>query len=884
MLNQNYQDPKGSELCRPDEPLRFEKLLFYLSSAFVEVSPDEVDDKIADGLKEIVEFLGVDRCGLQEFPPGKKELHTTHAYRNDGIETFPNLVTDERMPWCISVLRRGEPVAISRLGEDLPDEAVREKEHLLKQGVKSILAIPLGGEGAVTRVLSFEAFRCARGWPDELVKRLKLSGEIFANALMCKRYRLALSEKHRVDQLISDLSYNFLNMPPEEVDANLKKELKRIVGYLEADRAIFAEFKESGEEALILHSWTRSGFEPFSEKISGTEFAWLMRKMRNNQVVIFSRLNELPEEAGHERNFFRSRGIKSHISIPIAIGESVTGFLSLSTIRKSRTWPPELIKSLTLIADIFANIIIRKQNQEAIGRLSEFERLLSELSVKFVNLPTHKVDTNIDNTLRRMMAALNLDRISLIEIDDDKKKVKITHSVSLPGIPTIPSEFLSERVSWYTEKISRGEIIRYERLPDDLPDAPAGITEFILKYGIKSMLGLPLVINGKTLGALSFAAVKTVRMWSDGQVRQLKLVSELFGKVLERKWNDEKLSKAFGEIKALKSRLEDEVVYLRKEVELKHEHHAIVGDSVAIKKALGQIEQVAGTDTTVLLLGETGTGKELLAQAVHDHSNRRNRPMVKVNCAALPASLVESELFGREKGAFTGAITKQVGRFEMADGSTLFLDEVGELPLDLQVKLLRFLQEGQFERLGSPKTISVDVRLVTATNRDLEKAIREGTFRQDLYYRLNVFPISVPHLRERSEDIPQLVWEFVRKFEKSMGKRIDSISRSSMDALKGYAWPGNVRELRNVIEHAMIISRSGRLGVKVPETLAPATPCALTLEAVERNHILSVLENTGWRIKGRGGAAEILGLKPPTLYFRIKKLGIQRPETGRGSR
>ena len=286
---------------------------------------------------------------------------------------------------------------------------------------------------------------------------------------------------------------------------------------------------------------------------------------------------------------------------------------------------------------------------------------------------------------------------------------------------------------------------------------------------------------------------------------------------------------------------------------------------------------MAGTEATVLLLGETGTGKELMATAIHNLSSRRERTMVKVNCAALPATLVESELFGREKGAYTGALSKQIGRFELAHHSTIFLDEVGELPPEVQVKLLRVLQEGQLEHLGSPKPIHVNVRVVAATNRDLGRMVREGRFREDLYYRLNVFPITVPPLRERRQDIPLMVWAFVEEFSKALGKTIRAVAKESMDALQSYAWPGNVRELRNVIERAMIISAGPTLHVAAPGAADSTAARSMAMADVEREHILHTLELTRWRIRGKGGAADLLGLKPTTLEARIAKLGIQRP-------
>ena len=308
-----------------------------------------------------------------------------------------------------------------------------------------------------------------------------------------------------------------------------------------------------------------------------------------------------------------------------------------------------------------------------------------------------------------------------------------------------------------------------------------------------------------------------------------------------------------------------------------HGHEGIVGRSKAMKRVLAQVEQVAGTEAAVLLQGETGTGKELLARTIHSLSNRKDRPLVTINCAALAPTLIESELFGREKGAYTGAMTRMAGRFEVADRSTLFLDEIGELSLDLQAKLLRVLEEGRFERLGSTKSLKVNVRIIAASNRNLTQEIAAGRFRSDLYYRLNVFPILIPPLRERIQDIPPLVWSFVKHFEKKNGKRVDLISRKSMEALQHYPWPGNARELRNIVEHAMITSQDGSLHLRLPHTASEEVAISGKLEDVERVHILGVLAKTGWRITGKSAAAEILGMKRTTLQSKMKKLGIQRP-------
>ena len=355
-----------------------------------------------------------------------------------------------------------------------------------------------------------------------------------------------------------------------------------------------------------------------------------------------------------------------------------------------------------------------------------------------------------------------------------------------------------------------------------------------------------------------------------------KANERLSQEIQDRKVAADALMEALTIIKQLKEQLREENIYLREEIDLIHSHKHIVGNSEAIRAVLKQVGQVAPTEATVLIQGETGTGKELLARAVHDQSGRKDRLMITVNCAALPPTLIESELFGREKGAFTGALSKQIGRFELADGSTIFLDEIDALPLELQAKLLRVLESGEFQRLGNPRTVKVNVRIISATNRDLAELVSAGSFRQDMYYRLNIFPITVPPLRERREDILPLLWSFVQEFGKSMNKRIESISPKSVQAMQAYPWPGNVRELKNVTERAMIVTTGPVLQIELPKIAPSASGPSGTLEDMERLHIAEVLEATGWRVSGKNGAARILGLNPKTLESKMQRLGIQR--------
>jgi len=387
----------------------------------------------------------------------------------------------------------------------------------------------------------------------------------------------------------------------------------------------------------------------------------------------------------------------------------------------------------------------------------------------------------------------------------------------------------------------------------------------------------PLIAHKEGVGGIVVVMVDITEREKMEKALQ-KAHAELEQQVAERTLE---LRTALSEIKTMKDQLEAENIYFRQEIKTRHRFAKIIGESDGLKYVLYRAEQVAPTNTTVLILGETGTGKDLIAVAIHEMSPRKNRPLITVNCAALPGNLMESELFGREKGAFTGADTRQIGRFEIANGSTLCLDEIGELPLELQAKLLRVIQHNEFERLGSSHTIKVDVRIVATTNRDLEEEVRKGRFRQDLYYRLNVFPITVPPLRLRKDDIPMMVHAFIERYSRKFGKQITSIQKETMKALQDYPWPGNIRELESIIERAMILCPGPVLQLTDKlEISAPSLSSTVrTLEDSERNQIHKIISETQWHIEGKDGAAAILGLNPSTLRARMHKLGIVRPET-----
>lgn len=534
-----------------------------------------------------------------------------------------------------------------------------------------------------------------------------------------------------------------------------------------------------------------------------------------------------------------------------------------------------LVSGVTMIVQ---NITQAKLSQQLIEERLCFETLLSELSAKFINLPADKIDKEIKSSMKQLMDFFDVDRISFGELSEDGKQWQSTHSISKPGIESFPPIIIEDLLPWYSGELRMGNVVHMER-PSDLPAEAMREKEFCEKAGIKSVLCIPLSVGGSIICDLSLDSFHSHRVWPRELIPRLRLLGEIFANSLARRKSDESLQKAFYEIRNLKKQIEAEWSYLQEEIKLEHNFEEIIGQSKELQYVLFKVEQIAPTDTTVLILGETGTGKELVARAIHHLSPRKRRPMVKVNCATLPSNLIESELFGHEKGAFSGAHTRKMGRFELANGTTIFLDEIGELPLELQPKLLRVIQEGEFERLGSSHTMRTDVRIIAATNRKLEEEVKNGRFREDLWYRLNVFPITVPPLRQRQEDIALLVRFFVQKIGKKLGKEIKRIPAGTLRALENYSWPGNVRELENVIERAVINSQSTVL--KLAENLKRSQAQSLAkdqrkpLDELERDYIIEILEETKGRIYGLKGAAKILGINPETLRYRIRKLGIK---------
>ena len=586
----------------------------------------------------------------------------------------------------------------------------------------------------------------------------------------------------------------------------------------------------------------------------------------------------------------REHGVRSAAMVPLTTAQRRVGAMGFGRVTPQCITDGELqfmqrvASQVAVAVDNALNLEASEAYQTQLARERDRLRVLLEVNNLLVtSLELPELFRGIVSTLQRV---IHHDYTSLALLDPATGLLKI-HALDFPGRQGLlkPEMIIPRDASPAGRAIAENRTLIARG--SELDQYRSEVVRLLRAEGLLTICCIPLTNRGRAFGTLNLAS-RRPDAFSDGDIEIVQQVTAQVAIAVEN-------ALAFKEIDALKDKLAEEKLYLEEEIRNAYNFEEIVGESAPIRRVLAQVELVAPAGTTVLIQGETGTGKEVIARAVHNLSPRRERTFVKINCAAIPSGLLEAELFGHERGAFTGALTQKAGRFELADGGTLFLDEVGDIPLELQPKLMRVLQEQEFERLGSNRTQRVDVRVVAATNRDLPKLVAERAFRSDLYYRLNVFPIHIPALRERREDVPLLVRYFVQKFSRRLNKTVEYVPADVMDALVNYAWPGNIRELENLIERAVLLSPGKELRVPIAElksasatadpaspfssfgTSMPASAPVSTLEEAERQHILRALRQTEWRIAGPRGAAAILGMKRTTLQARMRKLGIRRP-------
>ena len=652
---------------------------------------------------------------------------------------------------------------------------------------------------------------------------------------------------------------------PKDLACDLASELRRVLDFDFLDALIY---KDGSSE--VLWQVTATGQSPAQDIVSEETATWWV--YQNQQPLIIADWND-DDRFPSVRNALRAHGseVRSFCRLPLTTPQQRLGVFGIASLQPC-LYTGEDLRFLSVLADSLALIIANVLDSEVLRRTqSELEdknarlRLLLDLTNRITsNLDLRELLREISASVRQVMACDGAG-IALLESGGEKFRL---YALDFPGSKGLLHEELL---------ISSGEgtpAMALETLKPVIQNRldPAAYSfeayKKVVGEGIKSNCLVPLVSRGRALGLLSLGRTEENSFSNDDAV----FLTQVAGQTAIAVEN----ALAYGEISELKDKLAQEKLYLEDEIRGEADFEGIVGRSVALRHVLQLAETVAPSDSTVLLLGETGTGKELIARTIHDRSRRKDRTLVRLNCAAIPTGLLESELFGHEKGAFTGAVSQKIGRLELADQSTLFLDEVGDISPEVQPKLLRALQEREFERLGSTRTKKVDVRLVAATNRDLEKMIEDREFRSDLYYRLNVFPIRIPPLRERPEDIPLLVRSFTQRYGRRMSKDIQTIPASTMKKLIAWHWPGNIRELENFVERSVILTRGTILQVPLDELTygKRAIPIAGTRESREREEILRILKATNGRVAGADGAAERLGIPRTTLISRMKKLGI----------
>ena len=609
----------------------------------------------------------------------------------------------------------------------------------------------------------------------------------------------------------------------------------------------------------------------------------------------------ISQQFSHDTFLTRMRA-EGYLGIPvISSGGHIKGHFFIID-DKPLVRQPWIEVLLQIAANRLALELERKEVEDELKQRMDMEALVSEISAELINSNAKNIDEKIDWLLRKIGQFVDVDRTYVFKLEENLKAGSVTHEWTLPERTALKEHFQNFKTQdhpWPFELLMAKRMLLVHDIREHKADMQ-GFERVFQTFNITSMLNMPLVLNDKVYGFLGFNTEER-HPWSIRDIVLLKLVSEVLISTISRinyetnlKQINDKLEEevmlrtrdleaALSEVSELKQKVEAENTYLKEEYNISHPFDNIVSHDPKFNEVLAQAKHVADTPTTVLIMGETGTGKEVISQFIHDMSDRKDKPLIKINCAALPATLIESELFGHEKGAFTGAANAKQGRFELASGGTLFLDEIGEVPIELQPKLLRAIQEGEFERLGGTKSIKVDVRLVAATNRNLLEEVQQGNFRSDLYYRLNVFPINIPPLRERKKDIKPLVNYFMNKHGQRLGKKIKKVPVSVIDKLEKYQWPGNVRELENIIERAVIISPESHLVlgnwlVDEDKSTSGTTDKFTSLEEYEKRYIIEVLKHTNWKVSGDDGAANILQLKPTTLDSKLKKLGIIKPK------
>ena len=868
---------------------RYRTLLEINNAVITNLTQQALLHAISEALHSVISF---DRCAIALYQPRNDTFCFLAVEGDRPSDYFATGLEVDRNETCISWVFDHQQTLLRR---NLEEEREYANEHrLAAEGMRSLCVLPLVFQGKCVGTLSFVSQEKDRYSNEDATFLKEVANQVALAVSNMTSYEEIAALNKRME--LAAARYRTLLEVNNAVVSHLTQE-----DLLHSISGILRRFLPLDGASNTLYNPKNDAFYYFSMENTalsehlrpGTQFnrknsvsAWVF----DHQRPIVRRDLAKEQQYSNDHRLVEI-GIASDCIVPMIVGGKSIGTLNVGSKKKAQYSEAEtslLQEVANQVALAVANMIsyeeIATLNAQ-VERTAARYRMLLEINNAIVNhLNRSDLMHSIGEILHRFLP-FDGAVITFYVPDSDvfrsfALETKISTDYLRAGMEIRRKESMVTEIFENQRGRIRRDLEKEQRFAND---------RRLLEIGIVSDCIVPLIVGGKSIGTIGIGS------------RQKNQYSEADMELLQEVANQVALAVAnmvsYEEIAQLKARLENENVYLQEEIRTDHNFEEITGNSSALLAVLSKVEQVAPTDSTVLIYGETGTGKELIARAIHDRSARKSRPLVKVNCSAISAGLVESELFGHVKGAFTGALERHIGRFELADGGTIFLDEIGELPLATQVKLLRVLQEREFEAVGSNKPLRVDVRVIAATNRNLQESIQAGTFRSDLFYRLNVFPIEVPPLRERRTDIPQLAMFFLARFAKKFGKNIQSIPRATIERLSSYSWPGNIRELQNVIERAAILSHSSVLELEpglIPE-LAPADPTGIsqksaeklqdenldqatpaTLEELERTHIVAVLNQTGGVVEGPRGAAKILGLHPNTLRHRIQKLGLKR--------
>ncbi|HZQ23595.1 MAG TPA: sigma 54-interacting transcriptional regulator [Terriglobales bacterium] len=825
-----------------------------------------------------------DFATLALYNPDKHELrlHALDFPNEQSLVKEGQLIPLEGTPASLAFSSR-KPVLRHRPDFDEFPAEIMKKVYAI--GVRSGCAVPLLCHDKIVGSIALASLRESAFTEDDVDLLMQIATQIAIAVDNAQNYQKAMVAQEQMarerdrSQLLLEINNAVVsNLDLSELLRAISASLHRVIHH---DAAFITLFDSNRRPVRVLAFDLKAEGVPVDE---ATAFRnWLAMEatpegeaIQTCRPVLVRHQSEVTRFSDSAKRQAEAAGVNSGCAIPLMVQDEPIGALSVVSFRDD-AFSAEDVKLLEQSANQIAiavqnalNFESAREAERQVARERDRSKLLLEINNALVShLDLRQLVNAISSTLRSVM---HQDFVGLVIYEAETRDFA-AHALSWgSGVPFEGTQFKPEGTIAGMAFDLDAPV--YTPFPD-IERFPSPATRRLFDLGLKSMYALPLKVHGRKLGVVAFASARE-NAWSEAEL-------ELFQEVAKQVALASANAISVRDLEAFKDKLAQEKLYLEDEIRNELNFEEIVGHSPALKHVLKLVETVAESDSTVLLLGETGTGKELIARAVHEHSRRKSRTFVKLNCAAIPTGLLESELFGHEKGAFTGAIAQKIGRLELADQGTLFLDEVGDIPVEIQPKLLRALQEREFERLGSTHTKKVNVRLVAATNRNLEKMIEERQFRSDLYYRLNVFPIHIPSLRERPDDIPLLVRYFAEKFSRQMQKRIESIPTETMTRLQQWHWPGNVRELENLVERAVILSTGSVLQVPMPEVKQSAVTVPTAAEPAppedgDRESIVKILRETGGMLGGPNGAAVRLGVKRTTLQYKIKKLGITRAD------